>query len=154
MAETANFALRMPPKFKEAAVALSKTYVQKWKTVDGELVTDRSIGGGSINDVIVDLMRAGLSDAQSHLERDLAIVSDEFGAWSEIMTFFLRNPVAQDATSSNFPPDSKARKLIEIDEDDPNIDRKTAAEYYAMTQRRIIEMTEAKGFIQRALALD
>ncbi|OBS54137.1 hypothetical protein A8B73_02590 [Methylosinus sp. 3S-1] len=62
--------------------------------------------------------------------------------------------MAQDATSSNFPPDSKARKLIEIDEDDPNIDRKTAAEYYAMTQRRIIEMTEAKGFIQRALALD
>ncbi|SEE05459.1 hypothetical protein SAMN05444161_4733 [Rhizobiales bacterium GAS191] len=155
-----NFALKMPPEWKEAAKALTKTYFDE-PSIKGDGFIN-SIMLGSVNDAILYLMRNGLRETLAHIEKQIAEVTEEHRTFQELADFFMQNAAADSATLANFAEGSRARKyldeMIEDDAEDENVDhagevsRAGAAHELAISQRQLYGLVGAKGAIQRALA--
>lgn len=156
MAETSNFALRMPPELKEAAKALSNVYFDEIWLEDGKELCKLHFFG-SINESLIFLMRKGLDVTLELIEKDIARNAEEMAMWQEFVSFFMQNAAARNALPANFAPGSKARGfLTECMEEDPEgwgdgIDRAYATDEFASKQRKVFSLTEVKGFIQKAL---
>lgn len=157
--KTTGFALRMRPAYKDAAVALTKSYFNEWK----DDRTAGSFGGGSINEVLNGFIRAGIARALEAIETDLAEAQLEYNAFHEMMTFLLSHPAASHVRPENLPEGSGGRewiesateeyvKLINYGSEARNpADRGTVAQEYANAQRRLHALIASKGAMQRAL---
>lgn len=178
MAETSAFALRMPPEIKEAAKALVKVPFDEPATRGGGYLN--SIFLGSINDALCYLLKTGLKGTLVHLDKAIADYTNRVAISGEWMAWFLQNPAASNILPHNLPEGSLGRqeleKLMAPNEQqraepdaDPIVDgflmaederwasgvsRREATDEYAYEQRRLYELTEAKGVIQKALAAD
>ena len=164
MAETSNFALRMPPEIKDAAKALTKVLFHEPSEKGADFVN--SIFLHSINDALVYLMRKGLRETLAHIDKELQEYTDKVAISQELMAFFMANPVASEVRAANLPESSPARVSMEKEQafydDQPAseyesnerydvLTRRQVSQEYADGQRMMYSLNEAKGFIQRAL---
>ena len=124
-------------------------------------VRSEIIGDGtySINDALVTLATIGLEQVAGIVQANLDKATREQVAYAELMAFFLANPVTEVANATDFPARSPA-DLIErtdtdyhkgVDGSELGWDRNLAAEHYTGTQHQILQLTVAKGAIQKAL---
>jgi hypothetical protein len=163
---TEAFALRMPPELKRAAKALTEVGFLEPGTHEG---TFNHICPRSINDAIVYLTRTGIRQTLACLEKEIIRVREEHALWQEFVSFFMNNPTADMAFPVNFPEGSTARRWISDalketesvlqDGEDPNdygclvdgVNRASAADEFARSQRMLMKLIDAKGMLQKAL---
>lgn len=162
MADTSNFALRMPPEIKTAAKALTNriSFNEPMADKPGYI---RNIYLGSINEALVYLMKTGLRQTLEYIDEALIEKTERLNAYQDFMTFFLANPAAKEVRPANLAEGSAGRKWIEeaVAEYDPHpdeaeydpsvISRREASSEYSTYQEWVFRLTEAKGTIQMAL---
>ena len=161
MAGTVNFALRLPPELKAAAKALTAVFLYKPSANREEGYVD-GIPTDSVNEALISLMRCGLKPMLGYAQAALDEASERHEPLHELMGFFMANPTADRARTVNFAGKSKVRAFIEADlaahvanvaEHLPDgVDRAWVADEYAISQRNLLNLTAAKGAIQKALA--
>lgn len=160
MAETSAFALRMPPEVKAAAKALTKVAFEE-PSDKGEGYVN-SVFLGSINDALCYLLKTGLKGTLVHLDAAIAEYAGRVAVSGELMAWFLQNPAASNILPHNLPEGARARDWLQevmapdgVEDEDwtGGMSRREAADEYASEQRRLYNLTEAKGVIQKALAV-
>ena len=153
----ASFAFRLPPELKAAAKALTKVHVYR-PSRNGKPGYVDGVSTYSINDALVSLATIGLEKMAEYVQTNLDEANKEQEAYAELMTFFLADPLTDVAHAADFPVGSPARVLIEVTDAQrgeyelAGWHRRDAANYYTGTQAQIMNLTGAKGAIQKALA--
>jgi hypothetical protein len=163
MAKCANFALRLPPEMKAAAEALKRVHVYR-PSRSGKRGATGSVDTSSINETFCSLILEGLEPMLGYVQKALDEETKEHAGWQEIMKFLLDTPTATVAKEIDFPEGPMARKLIDErqDYDGPDgcpdgelvglgIDREHAAREYAWSQKKLLDLTGAKGAIMNVL---
>lgn len=117
------FALRMPHEVKDAARALSQCYFHEWDKTGKTTV--KAWGGGSINDVLNDLLRQGLTYCQPLVAAAIDRVKAKREPFAKMAAYLIAEPDAGGVRASDFPNDAELSKLLvlvhsqsELPEDD------------------------------------
>ena len=150
-----TFAFRMPQEVKAAAEALSKTWPNLSKTwlrkVDPE-GTEGIVFGGSINQTLNLLVMRGLEKTAEFVDVQFQRTAQDYKHWEQLMQFFLNNPATRRALPASFDPETAAHKYLVLENSPEGVDRLFVADEFAISQRCLLFLNEAKAAIQRALA--
>jgi hypothetical protein len=165
------------PEFKEAVRAIN----QITGAIEAESIgpdgTKLYSALPRINEVFNGLMVHGFGEYLCAINRRLPSLKRAYDMCHDIMRFFTDNPAAKVALPINFPEGSDARKVMELEfseaEDDIRVlddvdgildnlfstdwdrgmQRRVAKLNLAVVQLHLDHLTEAKGAIQRAMAV-
>ena len=151
-----RYALRLPPDIKAAAEALKVVRLHRPSRAAGETRVVYTTGTTTVNEALVSLMNEGMEPALGYVQAALDEAIEEHARLEEIMTFFLETPMADRARAQDFAAGSKARAYIEAgdacddDEVEEGYSREEIALEHSCSQTKVLDLTAAKGTIQRA----
>jgi hypothetical protein len=146
----------MPPELKDAAKALTNADLYRPSRKGGPGKMD-AVHTCSINETLLSLARLGLEQMFEIVQSNLEQRRKELEPYSELMAFFLADPVLEKATIANFPSGSPARYLFAENDEQREMGhpdewtRADAALEYSLAQRVVQRLTAAKGAILKAL---
>jgi hypothetical protein len=141
------FALRVQPKIKEAAAALSKVCLLYSGPLDCEFIETRSM-----NSVFNTLLSIGLAGIVELVDHNIALQQKELDGYRALMTFLDRSPTAISLTFDDLPRGPAREWLTELRPNGDGIHRDEIGHYYEMHRRMLSDLVEAREAVKRAVA--
>ena len=152
-----RYALRLPPDIKAAAEALKVVRLHRPSRAAGETGVLYTADTTTLSEALVYLMNEGMGPVLGRVQAALDEAIEGHAQFEEIMKFFLETPIADRARAQDFAAGSKARAYIEAgdacddDEAEEGYSRAEIAQEHGWSQTKVLDLTAAKGAIQKAL---
>jgi hypothetical protein len=140
------FALRVQPKIKQAAAALSKVNILYSGALDRDFIEARSMNG-----VFNTLLAIGLANIIELIDHNIALQEKELDGYRVVMSLFAANPEVVDVRLQDLPDGPVRAWLARLRPDGDGINRDEVSRYHAMHKRMLNDLIDARDAATQAL---